>query len=230
MNTTVAPTELNRAVAPTFNERHSLAIRIWHWIFFILVTSTILTVVLATFVLDTGGTIPLVQGQLQQKGVSVDKAQARAVSHAFNDILWELHTWIGYFIALFVLGRFLLEIFQPGEEKLRVKIRNALGFAAVAPEQAQEKRHYLRVKWGYVLFYFLILTMAITGLILAFEDAPMLKALQGSARSVHSFTQWLIYAFILCHLTGVIAADARRYPGIVSGMINGKSGMPARKN
>lgn len=213
---------MNTKAAPTFNERHSIAIRIWHWVFFILLTSTITTVLLATFVFDPGDNVPLVQGQLQQKGVSVDKGQARAVTHAFNDVLWGLHTWIGYFIAAFVLGRFLLEIFQPGEERLRVKIRNAMGFATVSPEQGHEKRHYLRVKWGYVLFYLLMLLMAVTGLGLAFEDVPMLKPIQETIRSLHNFMQYLIYAFILVHLTGVILADTGKYPGIVSGMINGK--------
>jgi len=187
-----------------------------------LLTFTIITVAFATYVFNTGQNIPLVQEQLQQKGVTVDKPQARAVSHAFNDRLWELHTWIGYFIAAFLLGRFILEVFQPGEEKLRVKMRSAMGFTAASPEQDQDKRHYLRVKWSYLLFYLLIGVMAVTGLGLALEDVPFFRGIGKPIRSVHSFTQYLIYAFILCHLIGVIAADVRKYPGLVSGMINGK--------
>lgn len=208
--------------APSFNERHSLAIRIWHWIFFMLLTATITTVGLATYVFDTGQNIPMVQDELQQKGVTVDKLAARAVSHAFNDKLWELHTWIGYFIAAFVLGRFLLEIFQPSDEKINVKLRRAMGFNATLPEEISEKRKYIQVKWTYVFFYGCILVMALTGLGLAFEDVPFFKDLRKTIKSIHSFTQYLIYGFILLHLTGVIVADVRRYPGLVSGMINGK--------
>ena len=208
--------------APSFIERHSLAIRVWHWIFSSLIMATIIIVVLATFVFNSGQNVPLVQEQLQQKGVSADAKAAWAVSHAFNDKLWGLHTWIGYGIAIFVLGRFLLELFQPSEEKIGVKLRRAMGFSALLSEEKQQKSHYLRVKWGYVFFYGCILIMALTGLGLAFEDVPFFNGIRQPLRSVHSFTQYLIYAFILLHLIGVIAADIRRYPGIVSGMINGK--------
>jgi cytochrome b len=207
---------------PGFNEPHSLAIRIWHWIFFILLTATIITVTLATYVFNTGQNTPLVQNQLQQKGVNVDKQVARAVSHAFNDKLWDLHTWIGYFIVAFVLGRLVLELFKPSEEKLSVKLRRVMAFNTLSREEMHEKKHYIRVKWSYVIFYGCILVMALTGLGLAFEDVPFFREARKSIKSIHSFTQYLIYAFILIHLAGVIAADMRRYPGLVSGMINGK--------
>jgi Ni/Fe-hydrogenase 1 B-type cytochrome subunit len=213
---------LSNSTGTTFNEVHSRVIRIWHWLFFVLISSAIITVVLATFVFNTRQNIPLVQDQLQRNGISADVQAARAVSHAFNDKLWELHTWIGYFIAAFVLGRFLLEIFQPGEERLSVKIRLAMGFVPASPEQGKEKRHYLLVKWSYLLFYLLILVMALTGLGLALEDVPFFRAARRGIKSVHSFTQYLIYAFVLLHISGVIVAEVSRYPGIISGMINGK--------
>jgi cytochrome b len=210
------------ATTPDFNEPHSLAIRIWHWMLFLLIACSITTVGMATFVFRTGRNIPLVQQQLQQKGISVDESAARAVSHAFNDKLWIWHTWFGYGIAALVLARIILELFQPDEEKLRIKIRRALGFAASSHEQQQEKRHYLGIKWTYVLFYALILTMALTGLGLAFEDVPFFRGIRGGIKSIHSFTQYLIYGFILFHLAGVIRAENRRHPGLVSGMINGR--------
>ncbi|HXB93328.1 MAG TPA: cytochrome b/b6 domain-containing protein, partial [Puia sp.] len=170
--------------APDFNEPHSLAIRIWHWLLFLLIACTITTVAMATFVFRTGPNIPLVRQQLQQKGLSVDESAARAVSHAFNDKLWTLHTWLGYGIAFLVLARIMLEIFQPKEEKLRIKIRRALGFAVKSQGQQQEKRHYLGVKWTYVLFYALILIMALTGVGLALEDVSFFRGIRGPIKSV----------------------------------------------
>lgn len=205
----------------TFNEPHSLFIRIWHWLLFVLITASIVTVGLATYGFRTGKNITLVQQQLQKKGITVDQDAARAVSHAFNDKLWTWHTWLGYGIAILVLARFILEIFQPTEEKLSVKFRRALGFVASSPGEEKEKRHYLGVKWTYLIFYLLILIMAITGLGLAFEDVPFFRSIRGSIKSLHSFVQYGIYGFILVHLIGVIWADTRRYPGLVSGMING---------
>jgi cytochrome b len=39
--------------------------------------------------------------------------------------------------------------------------------------------------------------------------------------NLHEIAQYLIYAFILVHLAGVIIAENRGIKGIVSGMING---------
>jgi cytochrome b561 len=205
-----------------FNESHSLSIRIWHWLLFVLITSSIVTVGLATYGFRTGKNITLVQQELQNKGITVDQDAARAVSHAFNDKLWNWHTWLGYGIAILVLARFIIEVFQPTEEKLRIRIQRMLGFVASSPEQQKEKRHYLGVKWTYLIFYLLILIMAITGLVLAFDDIPFFRDIRRPIKSLHSFIQYGIYAFILVHLIGVISADSRRrHPGLISRMING---------
>jgi len=207
---------------PAFNEPHSVSIRIWHWIFVVLIFATITCVGLATFTFRTGTNIPLVQKQLSAKGVVVDTNAARAVSHAFNDKLWELHTFLGYFIAALVLGRFLIEIGQPRDEKLARKIRAALWPTLATVEARRERKHYRFVKWSYIVFYVLISIMALTGIGLALEDVEALHALQIPCKKIHSLTQYAIYAFILVHLGGVVVADAGRYPGMVSGMIHGR--------
>ena len=61
------------------------------------------TVLLASTLFRTRNNTAMVQEQLRQKGSTVNTDQARAVSHAFSDKVWELHTWIGYFVAIFLL-------------------------------------------------------------------------------------------------------------------------------
>ena len=210
-----------------FNEPHSLAIRIWHWTFFLALTFTLVIVLFASTVFKTRNNISLVQDQLQEKGVTVTTVQARAVAHEFNDKLWNLHTIVGYVIIGLLLSRILIEIAQPGEEKLRTKLKMALAFrspvsSSRVSSEKMEQQHYIMVKRGYILFYILIGTMALTGLVLAFEDAAMLKGIQRPAKQVHSFVQYLIYGYILVHLVGVIRADLGKYKGLVSGMVHGK--------
>ena len=181
-----------------------------------------ITVLLASTLFRTRNNTGLVQDELKSKNLTVTQDQARGVAHAFNDRLWELHTWIGYFNAVFLLGRFLLEMVQPTDEKLAYKLRRVTGFTVATAQEKQLKQHYLLVKWGYVVFYLLMLVMAVTGVGLAFEDVPFLRHVRGSLRSLHSYTQYGIYAFVLVHIAGVILADTGRYPGLVSSMIHGK--------
>ena len=207
---------------PGFKERHSLAVRIWHWIFFLAIAASLVTVLLNATVFKARNNIGMVQQQLQEKGISVSADQARGVAHEFSDKLWNIHKIIGYVLGGLLLVRILLEFIQPRDEKLRIKLRRALNFIPHSPKEKEGKRHYTWVKWGYVVFYFLILVMALTGLGLAFEDAPFLKVWQRSIRNVHSFNQYLLYGYMLLHIGGVIVADISDHPGLVSGMINGK--------
>ena len=70
--------KLNTQPARAFNEPHSLAIRIWHWLLFILIAATITMVILATFGFRTGRNISLVQEQLQKKGGTIGVVRADA--------------------------------------------------------------------------------------------------------------------------------------------------------
>ena len=51
-----------------FLQKHSVMIRIWHWITFITLTASVITVLFASTVLQPRSNIKLVQDQLQRKG------------------------------------------------------------------------------------------------------------------------------------------------------------------
>lgn len=209
-------------MTPGFNEKHNWTIRIWHWLFFLLIACSITTVTLATYVFRTGKNVSVVQDELQKNGIIIDNSAARDVSHAFNDRCWILHTWLGYGIALLVLARILLEISLPADEKLTDRIKSAMKFSPISRAEEKDTRYYLVIKWIYVLFYALILTMALTGIGLALEDVPLFRTARSTIKSIHAFIQYPVYAFILIHIAGAIRADMQRYPGLISSMINGK--------
>jgi cytochrome b561 len=206
----------------SFNQPHSIAIRIWHWTFFVCITATLVTVLLASTFFWTRNTVSMVQEQLQQKGVVVNQDQARAVAHEFSDKLWDIHRVIGYVLSALLLSRLLIELAQPREEKLITRLKMAMGQRPEAAEEQGHQKHYISVKTGYLIFYLLFFLMALTGLVLAFENLAFLKGIHHLAKQVHSFLQYLIYTFILIHLAGVTRADLGRHPGLVSGMIHGK--------
>jgi len=207
----------------SFLEKHSGFIRIWHWITFIVLTSSLICVLLASTILKPRENIALVQNQLKQKGITVTEDQAFAVAHEYGDKMWDLHKYLGYALSFLILSRIVIEFGQSQEEKLRMKIKNALFIYKRKDQYHKNAMHYLIVKYSYLLFYLLLLCMAATGLLLAFGyDIGITKETQHQIKEIHGFGQYLIYTFIFFHLSGVIIAETGISKGIVSGMINGR--------
>jgi cytochrome b561 len=206
----------------SFLEPHSRAIRVWHWTFVLFVSATIATVLLASTIFRTRNTVPLVERQLQLKGVSVSEDQARAVAHEFNDQLWDIHRYIGYGLCILMVSRWFIGVREPRNQQLKYRLRKALKYESIIPIERVQRRHYVNVKTLYFLFYAVFATMALTGMILAFDDIQQLKEFQQPAKQIHSLLQYVVYTFILIHLVGVIRADLGQFKGIVSGMIHGQ--------
>jgi Ni/Fe-hydrogenase 1 B-type cytochrome subunit len=204
-----------------FRTGYTLAIRLWHWLTFLTTTASILMVIFASTVFTMKDNIPMVQEQLQQKGATVTAPQARSVAHEYNDKLWNLHKYIGFGICFLLLCRLLIEVSYSKERRLGSKIKKALAFQAQSPTQQYDRKHYLLVKRGYIVFYVLITLMALTGLGMAFEDVPFLRSIRPALTSIHKIGQFLIYAYAVAHIVGVIRADVTDNRGIVSAMING---------
>lgn len=205
-----------------FLQKHSAVIRVWHWVTFLFITASMITVLTASTILNPRDNIGLVKEQLQKKGLTVTNDQAFAVSHEFEDKVWGVHKWIGYGIVFLLLSRLAIELVQPGEEKFRSRLENAIRLYRQNDEMKSTYRHYIIVKLSYSLFYVLLLCMVLTGLGLAFgRDLGFSKELHGTIKQIHSIGQYCMYAFVLIHVSGVIMADNKEAKGIVSGMVNG---------
>ena len=128
-----------------------------------------------------------------------------------------LHKYIGFGLSFLIFSHIIIEVRLSKEKKLSTKIRSTLGYPASTPE----KKHFLFVQFSYAVFYILFITIATTGLVLAFEDAEWLKP-ANLAKERHSIVQWGLYTFFVIHIAGVTRADLTKYNGIVFRMINGK--------
>jgi Ni/Fe-hydrogenase 1 B-type cytochrome subunit len=214
--------DTDSAMVPGFDGPHGAAMRIWHWSLFLFVSASFVTVLLASTVFRTRNTIAMVTNELQAKGASINKDQARAVAHAYSDKLWEIHKWLGFGIALLVLLRIIIELTGPRPERLSVQLKKALGLRPANRQMKMEVQQFIQVKRIYVIFYATLLLMALTGLGLAFEDVPVLRSAHSAIKQLHGFLQWVIYGFMLIHLAGVILADLGTHKGLVSRMIHGR--------
>ena len=205
-----------------FLQKHSALIRIWHWLTFIFVAALMITVLIASTALHPRDNIKMVEEQLAKKGVTITDEQAFSVSHSFDDKMWDVHKLLGFGLAFLLLSRFVIEVAQAGDEKVRVRIKNILMLKTTTPEQQKLKKHYLIIKRGYLVFYALLIVVVLSGLGLAFDhDVAFLDHNHRMIKTIHSFCQYLMYGFVALHLCGVIVADITHSKGVVSGMING---------
>jgi Ni/Fe-hydrogenase 1 B-type cytochrome subunit len=202
-------------------KKNSAAIRLWHWLNALVISGSLLTVLLNSTLLKTRKNAQLIQDQLKEAGATVTNDQARHAAHELSDKVWSLHTWIGYGLVALVAFRLLLEFFQLADQKFLRGLKRAYQQYQDTKQNRAQARHDFWVKTLYAMFYLMIITQAITGLCLAFEDdVPALKAIH-AFRDIHSFNMYLILGFICLHLGGVYLAERKNKPGIVSDMING---------
>jgi Ni/Fe-hydrogenase 1 B-type cytochrome subunit len=212
----------SRRGASPFLQKHSTLIRIWHWLTFIIITTLITTVLLASSALEPRKNIKLVQERLAGKGITVTDEQAFSVSHSYDDKMWDFHKLLGYGLAFLLLSRVIIELLQSKDEKAGSRIKHALKMNPQNTEDQKLKKHFLIVKRGYFVFYALLLLIVLSGLGIAFgRDVAFLDHNHRLIKQIHGFCQYLMYGFVLLHLGGVILSDLTHSKGIVSGMING---------
>ncbi len=205
-----------------FLQPHSAALRIWHWLTFLLITGSMVTVLINSTLLSPRDNVKLVQEQLSKKGVTVSEEQAFAVSHEYEEKMWEIHKLIGFGLVFLLLSRIVIEFTQPAEEKLKNRLKKIQELRAKNDANLAEYTHFLRVKLSYTIFFLFLFCMAITGLGMAFaRDLGFSREIRGSMKEVHEVIQYLMYAFVIIHLAGVIRAETGKIRGIVSGMIHG---------
>lgn len=202
-------------------KKNSAPLRLWHWLNTLVITGSLLTVLLNSTVLKSRSNAAPIQQQLAQAGVTVTNDQARAAAHVISDKIWTVHTYFGYTLAALLLFRLILEFFQQADQKLMRKIKIAYNHYYKLKRQREIALHEFLVKTIYGIFYLMLFMMVLTGFCLAFEDdAPLLRSMHW-IREAHSFTMYLILAFIAVHLAGVFLAERTDSPGIISDMVNG---------
>ncbi len=205
-----------------FIQSHSVQLRIWHWLIFLFIMGSIVTVLLNSTLLSPRDNVKLVQEQLQRKGVTVTDDQAFAVSHEYEDKMWDVHKLIGFGLSFLLLARIVIEFTQSDEEKIQTRMKKAFILSKQNDKNAAEYKHYLKVKLSYTIFFILLFCMALTGMGMTFgRNLGFSREIHGVLKNVHAFIQYFIYAFIVLHIAGVVIAENGKIKGIVSGMING---------
>jgi cytochrome b len=203
-------------------KKKSASLRFWHWATVIIISGSLLTVLANSAIINVGA-VPLIKTELEKAGATINDEQARSAIHGLRDRVWGIHTYFGYCLAALFAFRLILEFFQVADQKFIRQLKVAYTYFKTVKEEREEALHELTVKIIYSVFYLLLLTIALTGLFLAFEDElKPFQSIRHSVKSLHNFCMYPVLAFIAVHLVGVFLAEHRKKSrGIVSDMING---------
>ena len=101
------------AVPSFFIQEHSMMIRIWHWLTFIVISGIILTVLINSTLTNQRKNIPMVQEQLKSRNIIVTEDQAFAVTREYEDKFWNVHKLLGYGLAFLLISRVIIELHNP---------------------------------------------------------------------------------------------------------------------
>jgi Ni/Fe-hydrogenase 1 B-type cytochrome subunit len=208
---------------PSFREKHSRAIRIWHWSSFIIILGSLLTVLLSETLLDMRENIHSVKTALEEKGVVLTLDQAKSVARINRHIIWDWHIYFGYVLAALFFYRVILEFFQPKGQKIFGILKNAKKYLKAENSDKKTAKQYLFSRYIYLIYYLTLGIMSCTGLFMAFADGnENLDEIRHNLKEIHGVGMYVILSFIVVHLGGIIAAESsKKYKGVVSDMFNG---------
>jgi len=182
--------------------------RIWHWVHATVVLG-LLGFLRKTF-LSWRTNSELLTQKLAEIDLTVTEAQAKVLAKAIRAPMWEWHILLGYALAALIVWRIVLFFTKSGQ-------LNHKNFKA-------KSLHKKMVVLGYVGLYVILLFMAMSGLTIHFyEEIGLLKDTAHDIKEVHELVFNAILIFVPLHIIGVVIAEMRDEPGIISNMIHGRS-------
>ena len=187
--------------------KYSINFRIWHWLNAFVVLGLLGTVFLRKTFLSWRTNSEILMQKLMEMDITVTTEQAKILAKAVRAGMWEWHIILGIALAFLVLYRIFL-FFKD------TSIKTAFSELSL---------HKKVVKVSYFIFYGVLLFMTISGLVINFyEVLNITKDKAHEIKEVHELMYNFFLVFVPIHIAGVLIAENRDEPGLISSMINGK--------
>lgn len=148
--------------------------------------------------------------------------------------LWRLHLWLGYGAILGLTARLVWGLVGPETARWRALWHVAEWLAGLKQRRLfsapSALGHHPMASAGYLATYLALLTMALTGLVLAAIDqgtGPLYPWLGYAAelkpyfRQPHELLQYLFILFIVAHLAALILHERRHGVPVAQAMVSG---------
>lgn len=210
--------------APVSTHDYSAPLRVWHWGNALLVAGQLITILFIKVIVKPKALVPEFQAAAQRAGGTLTKEQGMNIARLMSERLWDWHIAIGLALAAFWVYWLVLQLTAPPERRFAARLAAAARrYRLVPPAEHTDARHELLIKLSYAAFYLFISVMAVTGLALTWaDDVPWLHSIEHVVKQVHSVTMYLLIAFAVVHIGGVVWAELTKDHGLISRMVGGK--------
>lgn len=206
----------------SFRKYQPLGLRLWHWLNALAIFGLLGTVLMRKTFLSWRSNAALIESKLQEAGTVITPELAKDIAVSIRNPLWDWHIYLGFFLGSLLVMRMVVGILSVKQCPATHVFKSALSLKTLPSGERTKALHYTLVKAGYVLFYVIATLMVISGLLLTFKgELGLDKALADSIKENHELLMWFFVVFVAGHVLGVVVAEIREEPGLVSDMIHG---------
>ncbi|MBC6612699.1 cytochrome b/b6 domain-containing protein [Hymenobacter sp. BT507] len=195
-------------------KKYSLGMRLWHWGNAFLITAQLVTILFISVIVNTKSLRPEFQQAFQKTGGSLSEQQARSLAHIVSERIWDWHVYFGLALAAFLVFRIVLTFVQPAAQSFRTRFREA----------RQEGGTALFAKYTYIAFYLFLVVQVATGLALVYGDnLGLARGAEHTIKEIHEVNMYLIIAYTVLHIVGVVRSEIVERYGPLGSMIHGRA-------
>lgn len=185
--------------------KHSLNLRIWHWLNAIIVFGILATVFLRDSFFSIKANSQILVEKLAEFHVTAEAAKAAAKTIRFG--MWEWHIILGYVLAILVVYRILIYFTDKSAKE----------------SFSQLSLHKKGVRSLYYVVYATLFFMSASGLAMEFHtELALSKSFTHDIQELHELFYNIVLYFVPLHIIGVILAENKDEPGLLSSMVHGK--------
>lgn len=206
----------------SFRKYQVLSLRLWHWTNSVVILGLLATVLIRKTFLSWRTNSTLIEEKMRVAGTPVTPEFAKEIAVAIRDPLWDWHIYLGFSLAMLLLARILIAIFDEKKLPGMSALKSAIGIKSVPTDERYGALHFTVVKIGYAVFYVVTMLMVLTGLLLNFKmGIGLSKDLVEITKEIHELLMWFFVFFVGGHIVGIVIAENRADQGLVSDMIHG---------
>lgn len=182
------------------DKKYGLAYRLLHWAIAFSMLFMLLTIFLRLNWMNKHNMADIMTAGLNDLNISIGEDEAILIAKSIRRPMWNWHVYIGYvLVGLYILRMALL-----------VKEGWKFSFKGKLKEKFQS--------WSYALFYVLLASALISGLIIEFGP----REYKHTTEEFHELSLYWLIMFIVIHFIGLILAERVDNKGVVNKMITGR--------